>query len=114
MGIGKEHPEFLGPPFTFAAYPGQKFYALDHGNPKINRFAIDYFSKIIADFGVDVFRQDGTAGWPADTGPDRLGISQIRYTEGFYEFWDGLLKNNPEPADRQLRDRCPAEWNWRR
>ena len=95
VGIGKEHPEYLGPPYTFAAYPGQKFYALDHGNPEINRFAIDYFSKIISDFGVDVFRQDGTAGWAADTGPDRLGMSQIRYTEGFYEFWDGLLKNNP-------------------
>ena len=95
VGIGKDHPEFLGAPFTSKAHPGQKFYALDHGNPEINRFAIDYFSKIISDFGVDIFRQDGTAGWPADTGPDRLGITQIRYTEGFYEFWDGLLERNP-------------------
>jgi len=95
VGIGKEHPEFLGAPFTSPLFPGQKIYALNHGNPEINRFAINSFSKIISDFGVDIFRQDGTAGWPADTGPDRLGISQIRYTEGFYEFWDGLLKNNP-------------------
>jgi alpha-galactosidase len=95
VGIGKDHPEFLGAPFTNEAYPGQKFYALDHGNPEINRFMIAYFSKIVSDFGVDIFRQDGTAGWPADTGPDRLGISQIRYTEGFYAFWDGLLERNP-------------------
>jgi alpha-galactosidase len=95
VGIGKEHPEFLGAPFTVPAYPGQKFYLLDHGNPEINRFAIAYFSKIISDFGIDVFRQDGPGGWPMDTGPDRVGMSQIRYTEGFYEFWDGLLKNNP-------------------
>jgi alpha-galactosidase len=95
VGIGKEHPELLGAPFTTPQFPGQKFYALDHGNPEVNRFAIDYFSKIIADFGVDVFRQDGTAGWPADPSPDRQGISQIHYTEGFYDFWDGLLKNNP-------------------
>jgi len=95
VGLGKDHPEFLGVPFTNEAYLGRKFYALDHGNPEINRFAIDYFSKIISDFGVDICRQDGTAGWPADSGPDRLGISQIRYMEGFYEFWDGLLKENP-------------------
>jgi alpha-L-fucosidase len=95
VGIGKDHPEYLGSPCIVKGYPGQKFYLLDHGNPEINRFAIEYFSKIIADFGVDVFRQDGTAGWYRDTGPDRLGISQIRYMEGFYEFWDGLLRNNP-------------------
>lgn len=95
VGLGKGHPELLGVPFTHKDYPGRKFYALDHGNPEINRVAIDHFSKIISDFGVDVFRQDGTAGWPADSGPDRLGISQIRYTEGFYEFWDGLLRKNP-------------------
>jgi alpha-galactosidase len=95
VGFAKEHPEYLGPVYTNPGYPGQKFYALDHGKPEINRAAIEYYSKIIAEFGIDVFRQDGTAGWPADSGPDRLGISQAHYTEGFYHFWDGLLKNNP-------------------
>jgi alpha-galactosidase len=95
VGIGKEHPEFLGYAFTHNNFPGRKLYGLDHGNPELNRYAIDRFSKIIADFGIDVFRQDGTAAWPPDSGPDRVGISQIRYMEGFYEFWDGLLKNNP-------------------
>jgi alpha-galactosidase len=96
VGIGKEHPEFLGTPYVDKpTYGDQEFYTVDHGNPKINAFMVDYFSKIIRDFGVDIFRQDGTACWPTDTGPDRLGISQIRYTEGFYAFWDGLLKRNP-------------------
>lgn len=95
VGFGKKYPQFLGPIWTYPQYPGQKFYALDHGNPEINKTAIDYFSKVIKDFGVDIFRQDGTAGWPGDTDPDRSGISQIKYTMGFYEFWDGLLKNNP-------------------
>ena len=71
------------------------FYGLDHGDPQVNRFMIDYFSKIIADYGVDVFRQDGLSLWPEDTGPDRSGINQIRYTKGFYAFWDGLLKSHP-------------------
>ncbi len=95
VGIAAEHPEWLGEPFSCKEYGDQVFYALDHGNPEINQFMIDYFSRLIGDFGVDVFRQDGTSIWPKDSGPDREGISQIRFTEGFYAFWDGLLKNHP-------------------
>jgi alpha-galactosidase len=57
---------------------------------------IDNYSKSVDEFGLDVFRQDGHSIYPSDTDPDRVGMSQIRYTEGFYEFWDGLLKNHPD------------------
>ena len=96
VGIAAEHPEWLGEPFSCKEYGNQVFYGLDHGDPEINRFMIDHFSKIIADYGIDVFRQDGTSIWPKDSGPDRVGINQIRFTEGFYAFWDGLLKNHPD------------------
>jgi len=96
VGIAAEHPEWLLKPFSYApAFGEMVFYGLDHGDPQVNRFMIGHFSKIIADYGVDVFRQDGLSLWPEDTGPDRSGINQIRYTEGFYAFWDGLLENNP-------------------
>ncbi len=95
VGIGKEHPEWLGKPFSIPEYGKMIFHGLDHGDPKVNAFMIDYYSKVIADHGVDVLRHDGLHLWPADTAPDRLGISQIRYVEGFYAFWDGLLKNAP-------------------
>lgn len=95
VGIVAEHPEWMPEPFSCKEYGNQTFYHLDHGNPEINQFMIDHFSKIIADYGIDVFRQDGTNIWPKDTGPDRSGISQIRFLEGFYAFWDGLLKNHP-------------------
>jgi alpha-galactosidase len=95
VGIVAEHPEWLPKPFSCKEYGDQVFYGLDHGNPPVNRFMIDHFSKIIADYGIDVFRQDGTNIWPEDTSSDRAGISQIRFIEGFYAFWDGLLKNHP-------------------
>jgi len=96
VGIGKQHPEWLGEPYSDKEFGQQVFYGLDHGNPIVNQFMIDHFSNIISDFDLDVFRQDGTHVWPAEIDPDRIGINQIRYNEGFYAFWDALLKSNPD------------------
>jgi alpha-galactosidase len=96
VGIGKEHPQWLGKPISAKEYGNMVFYGLDHGDPKITQFMIDYFSKIVSDFGIDVFRQDGGNLWPAETDPDRIGINPIRFVTGAYAFWDGLLKNHPQ------------------
>jgi alpha-galactosidase len=82
--IGAKHPEWV--------LPGG---GLDHGNPEVNRWMIDYYCGTVDEHGIDVFRQDGHSIYPADTAPDRLGMAQIRYTVGFYEFWDALLKSHP-------------------
>jgi len=82
--IGAKHPEWI--------LPGS---GMDHGNPEVTRWMIDNYSKSVDEFGLDIFRQDGHSIYPLDTDPDRVGMSQIRYTEGFYEFWDGLLENHP-------------------
>ncbi len=92
VGIGLKHPEWLGKPFSDPAYGNMVFHGLDHGDAKVTQFMVDYFSGLIATNGVDVFRQDGLSLWPEDTRPDRGGMNQVRYTEGFYAFWDGLLK----------------------
>jgi alpha-galactosidase len=70
-------------------------YSTRRGNPQVNRFVIDHFSKVVTDFGVDIFRQDGANVWPEDTDPKRAGMSQIQYIQGFYAFWDGLLQRHP-------------------
>ncbi|MBM3888433.1 MAG: alpha-galactosidase [Verrucomicrobia bacterium] len=95
VGIGKEHPEWLGQPFGPPWYGKMVFHGLDHGNPQVNQFMIGHFSKVVSDFGVDIFRQDGCNLWPEDTDPKRAGMSQIQYIQGFYAFWDGLLKRHP-------------------
>ncbi|MBN2291339.1 MAG: alpha-galactosidase [Pirellulales bacterium] len=95
VGIAAEHSQWLGEPFSCKEYGTQVFYSLDHGDTEVNQFMIDRFSKIIGEYGIDVFRQDGTSIWPKDPGSDRVGISQIRFTTGFYAFWDGLLKKHP-------------------
>jgi alpha-galactosidase len=86
VGMAVEHPEWVSEKLP---------YSVDMGDSKVVQFMIDYYSKIITDFGIDVFRQDGTNNWATDSSPDRVGINQIRCTEGFYAFWDGLIKNHP-------------------
>jgi alpha-galactosidase len=95
VGVGKEHPEWLGKPFGGKEYGNMVFYGLDHGDPKVNQFMIDHFSKVVSEFGIDVFRQDGGNLWPEEANADRVGMIPIRYVTGAYAFWDGLLKNHP-------------------
>ena len=97
VGIAAEHPEWLSKPLRDPKRFGDwVFYGLDFGNPQVMDYLIKYYSKIIEDYGIDVFRQDGTGLWWEDTESDRVGISQIRYTEGLYKFWDGLVENHPD------------------
>lgn len=102
VGIGKEHPEWLGEPYGDKAYGAMVFHGLDHGNPEINRHVIGHFSEVVDRFGVDIFRQDGGNLWPADDEPERVGMRQIRFIEGAYDFWDGLVERHPN----MLIDNC--------
>ncbi|MHB1001611.1 MAG: NPCBM/NEW2 domain-containing protein [Armatimonadota bacterium] len=84
MEIAIEHPEWL-----------VNGSGLDHGNPDTNAWIKKFFAKLIADNDLDVYRQDGTPVYPADQSDDRKGINEIRNLEGFYEYWDYLLKQHP-------------------
>ncbi|MFZ2655389.1 MAG: alpha-galactosidase [Victivallales bacterium] len=95
VGIGKEHPELLGEPWN-PSVGNMIFHGLDHGKQQANQLMIDHFSKLVGDFDVDVFRQDGENLWPEDTVHDREGMSQIGHIDGFYKFWDGLLEKHPD------------------
>ncbi len=83
LGVGKEHPEWLY---------GE---AIDHGNPLANQWIMAENIRLIKEQGIDIYRQDGNPSYPPDSGPDRQGINQIRHFEGFYTFWDALLKKYP-------------------
>jgi alpha-galactosidase len=69
------------------------------GNPEARRFLTDFISNMIRDVGIDCYRQDFNIDplpyWRAADAPDRQGISEIRYVEGHYEFWDELLRRHP-------------------
>ena len=72
---------------------------LDLGKPDARIWLLNTYSAIIKDCGVTVFRQDFNIQpanyWRAADTPEREGITEIRFIEGLYEFWDGLLRRHP-------------------
>lgn len=83
MEIGKEHPEWIY---------GE---SLDMADDAVTDWMIEYYSKLISDYGIDIFRQDGHAVIRPDTAEDRKGIQVIKYFTNHYRFWDELLRRHP-------------------
>ncbi|MDX9755422.1 MAG: alpha-galactosidase [bacterium] len=69
------------------------------GHPEALAFLIDFISSKIEEFGLGCYRQDFNIDplpfWQAADAPDRVGMTEIRYIEGLYAFWDGLLQRHP-------------------
>ncbi len=68
-------------------------------DPAARRFLTDFISARIKEFGIDWYRHDANIAplefWRAADAPDRQGITEIRWVEGLYEFWDELLRRHP-------------------
>ena len=89
--ITREHPEFV--------LGGAKGGLFNLGDPKARRWLTDLLLGQIREFGVDTYRNDFNMDplgyWRANDAPDRQGITEIRYVEGFYEMWDEIRAKNP-------------------
>jgi len=63
------------------------------------KWAIETVSGLIEENGVDWYRQDFNFNplpyWRGADEPDREGITEIRYIEGLYAFWDELRRRHP-------------------
>lgn len=69
------------------------------GQPEARKFLTDFISARIDEFGLGCYRQDFNIDplrfWQAADAPDRQGLTEIRYIEGLYAFWDELLARHP-------------------
>jgi len=113
--LATEHPEWL---IGTTDVPGELAYQanwnlLDLGNPDALAWAETKISDMIGEYGVDIYRHDFNMfplyAWRAHDAPDRQGITEIRYIEGLYAFWDylraqhpGLLVDNSASGGRRL------------
>jgi alpha-galactosidase len=70
------------------------------GDPAALRWMTESLSGKITDWGIDVYRQDSNMCplpfWQTADSPDRQGIAEIRWVEGLYGLWDGLLRDHPK------------------
>jgi alpha-galactosidase len=67
--------------------------------PEARQFLTNFISHKIDEFGLDCFRNDSNIAplefWRAADESDRQGITEIRWIEGFYAFWDELRSRHP-------------------
>jgi alpha-galactosidase len=90
--LALEHPEWL-------LKSGSKTM-VDLGNPVAREYMTRYLNAVIKEWGIDWWRTDGGPDlehWKSgDTDPDRIGMTEIRYVEGYYQMWDGMRRANPQ------------------
>jgi alpha-galactosidase len=96
--LSKEHPEFVISP------AGDGGGLLNLGNPAAREFMTKYLTEVIKRYKMDWLRIDYNidplAFWQFldKQNPDRVGMAEIRYIEGFYQMWDDLRKTYPHLA----------------
>lgn len=69
------------------------------GDEEACTWLTEYVAGLIKQYGVDVYRQDFNieplSFWQAADEENRKGITEMKYIEGLYNFWDGLLEACP-------------------
>jgi alpha-galactosidase len=69
------------------------------GDPAARKFLTDFISQRVTEFGLDCYRHDANIAplefWRAADAADRQGMTEIRWIEGLYGFWDELLRRHP-------------------
>jgi alpha-galactosidase len=83
-------------------------WLLNLGNPEARRWLTDHISAMVGDLGLTVYRHDFNIDpigyWRLADPADRQGITEIRYIEGLYAFYDELRRRHP----RLLIDNCAS------
>jgi len=90
--LGQEHPEWILP-------LGASAGVINLGLPKARDFLLRYNNAAIKEYGVNWWRTDNHPEleyWSSgDVDPKRQGMTEMRYVEGLYGLWDGMLAANP-------------------
>jgi alpha-galactosidase len=108
LAVPKEHASARTPPRTdpnwFLAESRHNAFERDDrlfniADPDARAFLTDFISERIRECGIDCYRQDFNFApvefWRGADAPDRQGITEIRWVEGLYKFWDDLLSRHP-------------------
>jgi len=78
---------------------GGSYSVFNLGDEEARTWLTGYIAGLIKQYGVDIYRQDFNidplAFWQAADEDDRKGITEMKYIEGLYKFWDGLLEQCP-------------------
>ncbi len=91
--LATKHPEWL------IRRSDKEAGLVNMGNPQALKYITDLIAKSLIDWDVDIYRNDYNIDpgpmWKLADEPGRTGMTEIRYVEGLYSFWDQLLKRKP-------------------
>ena len=95
-----EHPEWLLGDHAAAAEGKPVSFILNVGIPEAWQYLFDTISGIMEREGIDDYREDfnmeGHCNWEKGDAPDRVGITEMKFVEGCYRFWEALRKRFPD------------------
>ncbi len=93
-----EHPDWFLRRSAEPPRPNEDLL-LDLGNPAAWQWAVDTVSGLIAENGIDCYREDFNTDpspfWRQADEPGREGMVEQRFVAGLYAFWDELLRRHP-------------------
>ncbi len=105
--IAMEHPEWVlykkaeTPPAphggNFGSGPGG---LLNLGNDEARKWLIDHVDRTLTEQGIDLYRQDFNMDplpfWRGADSPDRQGMTENLYVQGYLGYWDALRERHPD------------------
>lgn len=69
------------------------------GDPDARAWVLETVSKLVRESKLDIYRQDFNMNtlplWQENDAPDRLGVTEMKYIDGLYRFWDELRRRFP-------------------
>jgi alpha-galactosidase len=102
-----EHPEWFLRRTAAPPQPRENLL-LDLGNPEAWQWAVETVSSLIVENGIDGYREDFNVDpspyWQQADKEGREGLSELRFVEGLYAFWDELRRRHPH----LLIDNCAS------
>ena len=73
---------------------------LDLGNPKARAWLTDHVDGVLRQQGIDLYRQDFNIDpldfWRRNDAPDRQGMTENLYVQGYLAYWDALRRRHPK------------------
>jgi len=99
--VFKEHRDWLLPPKD-ADVTDKRQLNVNLGDPAARAWAVETISRHVRESKLDVYRQDFNMNalplWKAHDAPDRRGVTEMKYIDGLYAFWDELRRRFPHLA----------------
>ena len=96
--VFKEHRDWLLPAKD-EQIRNKKRLNVNLGNPAALEWVTETVSNLIRENKLDIYRQDFNMNtlplWQENDAPDRQGVTEAKYVEGLYKFWDTLRERFP-------------------